>query len=265
MTTQTPTPTQTPTQMSIETLYNLPIPIPEPNIYYIGIDEVARGCLAGPVVACAMCMDNIKILQLLQVLNQTTLPNTNNAIQLQIKQIPKIADSKKLNPRQRFDADHWIKQHTLSYAIEQASVSEIDTLNIRNATFLAMSRALVKCLSQLPIDIHANPETQVIVTIDGNAFLIPEEFLPDLNKPYISYWTQVKGDAYNLNIACASIIAKEYRDAHLDSLVEQYPELACYNWETNRAYGTKKHFDLIKQHGVSNWHRKSFLKSVHAR
>ena len=230
------------------TLYNLPIPKPEPNIYYIGVDEVARGCLAGPVVACATCLANGKVLQSLA--RHTT------------HQIPKIADSKKLTPRQRLDADHWIKQHTLSYAIEEASISEIDTLNIRNATFLAMSRALVKCLAQLPIDINANPDTKVHVTIDGNAFTIPDEYLSQLDKPYISYRTQVKGDAHNLSIACASIMAKEYRDAHLDSLVEQYPELACYDWEHNRAYGTKKHFDLIKQNGISIWHRKSFLKSI---
>lgn len=229
------------------TIYNLPVPTPETNVYYIGIDEVARGCLAGPVVACAVCLDNGKVLQ-----TKHTTPH----------QIPKIADSKKLIPRQRLDADHWIKQHTLSYAIAESSNTEIDTQNIRNATFLAMARALVKCLSQLPIDLSTNPDTKVHVTIDGNAFIIPESFLPDLDKPYISYWTQVKGDAYNLSIACASIMAKEYRDAQLDSLVEQYPELACYDWEHNRAYGTKKHIDLIKQHGLSMWHRKSFLKSV---
>lgn len=235
--------TQTTTQQ-LTTIYNLPIPTPEPNIYYIGVDEVARGCLAGPVVACATCLDNNKILK---------------TYQQNVSQIPKIADSKKLTPRQRLDADHWIKQHTLSYVVEEASVTEIDTLNIRNATFLAMSRALVKCLSQLPINLSTNPDTKVHVTIDGNAYTIPDEFLSELDKPYISYWTQVKGDAHNLNIACASIIAKEYRDAHLDSLVEQYPALACYDWEHNRAYGTKKHFDLIKQNGLSTWHRKSFL------
>lgn len=235
--------TQTTTQQ-LTTIYNLPIPTPEPNIYYIGVDEVARGCLAGPVVACATCLDNNKILK---------------TYQQNVSQIPKIADSKKLTPRQRLDADHWIKQHTLSYAVEEASVTEIDTLNIRNATFLAMARALVKCLSQLPINLSTNPDTKVHVTIDGNAYTIPDEFLSELDKPYISYWTQVKGDAHNLNIACASIIAKEYRDAHLDSLVEQYPALACYDWEHNRAYGTKKHFDLIKQNGLSTWHRKSFL------
>ena len=238
--------TQTTTQQ-LTTIYNLPIPTPEPNMYYIGVDEVARGCLAGPVVACATCLDNNKILK---------------TYQQDVSQIPKIADSKKLTPRQRLDADHWIKQHTLSYAIEEASVTEIDTLNIRNATFLAMSRALVKCLSQLPINLSTNPNTKVHVTIDGNAFIIPDEYVQHLDKPYISYWTQVKGDAHNLSIACASIIAKEYRDAHLDSLVEQYPDLACYDWEHNRAYGTKKHFDLIKQHGISIWHRKTFLKSI---
>jgi ribonuclease HII len=219
-------------------IYNLPIPTLEPNTYYIGIDEVARGCLAGPVVACAVCLDISKL--------QQTEPDT----------IPKIADSKKLSHKQRLDADHWIKQHTLSYAIEESSHQEIDDINIRNATFLAMSRALVKCLSNLSIDPTL---TKVHVTIDGNAFQIAPDFLPVLDKPYISYWTQVKGDAHNLNIACASIMAKEYRDKNLDELVVQHPELACYDWSNNRAYGTKKHMDLIKQHGISAWHRKSFL------
>lgn len=242
------------TQYQIQTLYNLPIPNPEANVYYIGVDEVARGCLAGPVVACAVCLDNSKLLKLL---NPNNITNDNSTTV--ISGIPKIADSKKLTPRQRLDADHWIKQHTLSFAIEEASVTEIDTLNIRNATFLAMSRALVKCLSQLPINLSSNPDTMVHVTIDGNAYTIPDEYLTELDKPYISYWTQVKGDAHNLSIACASIMAKEYRDAHLDGLVEQYPALACYDWVNNRAYGTAKHLNLIKQHGLSIWHRKTFL------
>lgn len=224
-------------------IYNLPIPTYEPNIYYIGVDEVARGCLAGPVVACAVCLDIMKI----------------SSISMQT--IPKIADSKKLNHKQRVDADNWIKQHTQSYAIAEANTNEIDQFNIRNATFLAMSRALKECLAGLSID-PSVPNTKVYVTIDGNAFKLPPEFECELNKPYIEYKTQIKGDATNLNVACASIMAKKYRDNKLDELVNQHPELACYDWANNRAYGTKKHFELIRKHGISNYHRKSFLKNI---
>lgn len=227
------------------TINGLPVPVIEPATYFIGVDEVARGCFAGPVVACAVCLNSSKIISSI---------TSNTAI-------PKIADSKKLTPAARQLAEGWIKAHSSSYSICQASVAEIDSLNIREATFLAMNRALVDCISKLPVqDPNINSNINIRVIIDGNAFKVMPGFTDLLSKPNISFFTQVKGDATNLSIACASILAKEYRDNLLDELVINEPDLAKYNWKQNRAYGTSEHIKFIKQYGISSHHRRSFLK-----
>ena len=225
----------------------LPIPTPaEPATYIIGIDEVARGCLAGPVVASAICL-NID-----SVLNEY---NTNS-------QIPKIADSKKLTPAKRAMAETWIKRNALTYSYGIGTVAEIDANNIRNATFMAMSRALDDCLMNLKPLITP---VHIKVYIDGNAF----KYISTLGHvtsvfpgTAIDFETVIKGDATDLHIACASILAKEYRDKLLDELVIAEPGLAVYNWKQNRAYGTKEHFDLLRKNGISLHHRRSFLKGL---
>ena len=221
------------------------LPLPDQVIgqtYYIGVDEVARGCLAGPVVSCAMCLDISKV---------RTLANSN---------VPKICDSKKLTPKARALAETWIKPHALSYGIGQASVTEIDTVNIREATFLAMNRALALCISSIQQN-TPNPATLNII-VDGNAFKIMPGFEDLLARPNVKITTLVKGDALDINIACASIIAKEFRDNALDALVQFEPDLAKYCWVNNRAYGTAEHIRLIREHGVSQHHRRTFLKKV---
>lgn len=243
------------------TIYGLPLPnqiqITHPanehehehiTKYYIGVDEVARGCLAGPVVSCAMCLDINKIMSTLDAGTY----------------IPKICDSKKLTPKNRILAEHWILNHTLSHAIGQASVNEIDSLNIREATFLAMNRALLDCITKLQqIDSNVLTSSQINIVIDGNAFKIMPGFETLLsNRPNINIKTLIKGDALDITIACASIIAKENRDRMLDELVISEPDLAKYNWISNRAYGTAEHIRLIQQHGISNYHRRSFLKKI---
>lgn len=177
-----------------------------------GVDEVGRGPLAGPVTAAAV------------VLNANAIP-------------PGLNDSKKLTARMRGELlDMLLTRAEVS--LGWASVEEIDALNIRNATFLAMTRALA---GLAPVD-HA--------LIDGNA--LP----PDLPCPAT---TIVKGDGRSLSIAAASIAAKVGRDAHMMALSRQFPG---YGWERNAGYPTAAHKQALLDLGVTPHHRRSF-KPVH--
>ena len=177
-----------------------------------GVDEVGRGPLAGPVTAAAV------------VLDPAAIPEGLN-------------DSKKLTARRRTE----LLEHLLASAevsLGWASVAEIDALNIRNATFLAMTRALA---GLAPVD-HA--------LVDGNA--LP----PDLPCPATAI---VKGDGKSLSIAAASIAAKVGRDAHMMALSRQFPG---YGWERNAGYPTADHRQALLDLGVTPHHRRSF-KPVH--
>lgn len=227
----------------------------------IGIDEVARGCLAGSVVSCAV------------MLRQEIIRDWDTA---ELGR-PRITDSKRMTPAQRQVAKNWIigidnqpdisqgNNPSLAWGLGRASVAEIDELNIREATFLAMNRALDACLGMLS---HGNPnlcQEPIQVWVDGNAFKsIPSVAPIATNWPgVITYHTQVKGDLLIPSIACASILAKEFRDAELDALIASNPdELGCYGWDTNRAYGTADHFQAILHHGLTVWHRLSFLDKL---
>ena len=217
----------------------------------IGIDEVARGCLAGPVVSCAV------VLKPEIISNWTTQPGSR----------PKITDSKRLSPAQRQTAKDWIigVGSSLAWGLGRASVGEIDELNIREATFLAMNRALEVCLGILSRDHPDLRQEPIQVWVDGNAFKSLPLVAPSaVSWPGgITYYTQVKGDLLVPSIACASILAKEFRDAELDELVASNPEeLGCYGWSCNRAYGTADHFQAILYHGLTVWHRLSFLDKL---
>lgn len=177
-----------------------------------GVDEVGRGPLAGPVTAAAV------------VLDPAAIPEGLN-------------DSKKLTARRR-TALLEILLASSEVSLGWASVEEIDALNIRNATFLAMSRALA---GLAPVD-HA--------LVDGNA--LP----PDLPCPATAI---VKGDGKSLSIAAASIAAKVGRDAHMMALSRQYPG---YGWEKNAGYPTADHRQALLDIGVTPHHRRSF-KPVH--
>ncbi len=188
------------------------------NCFVIGVDEVGRGCLAGPVVAAAVAIN----------------PNfdfTN-------KVIPKIDDSKKLSALQRQKAESFIKQHFV-YAVAMVSSQKIDEINILNASLKAMEDAC----NELNFK-----ENQVLKTfVDGN-------ILPNL-KPFFNPVSVIKGDSKSFAIACASIIAKEFRDNFMKNLALSLP---YYDFENNKGYGTKKHKQAILQHGYSSYHRKSF-------
>ena len=182
--------------------------------YIAGVDEAGRGPLAGPVCAAA-CI----------------LPRN--------LEIPGLNDSKKLSSKARDSLYDIIINSAVSYGIAFATVEEIESLNILNATFLAMNRAL----SQL------SPQP-ALALIDGNrnsGISIPSRCV-------------VKGDSLCADIAAASVLAKVTRDRYMLTMAEQYPE---YGFEKHKGYGTAQHYAALRQFGPSPIHRPSFLRKMH--
>jgi ribonuclease HII len=175
-----------------------------------GCDEAGRGCLAGPVVASAVI-----------------LPRDYYH--------PFLNDSKKLNKKQRDILRLEIQQEAIDWAIGEASHEEIDTINILNASFLAMHRAIDK--------LKVRPES---LLIDGNRF-----------QPYQNccHTCIIKGDGLYFSIAAASVLAKTYRDEKMQELGKIFP---YYGWETNVGYPTEAHRSALLIHGLSPIHRKTF-------
>jgi len=181
-----------------------------PDLIEAGCDEVGRGCLAGPVVAAAVI-----------------LPKSY--------QHELLTDSKQLTREERHLLQADIERDAMAWAIAEVSSTEIDKINILNASFKAMHRAL----DQLAI----RPQ---FLLIDGNRF-----------NPYgdLKFECVIKGDATYLSIAAASILAKNYRDSLMESLALQYPG---YSWETNVGYPTEEHREGIRNLGITPFHRKTF-------
>ena len=175
-----------------------------------GCDEAGRGCLAGSVYAAAVILP----------------PDYQNEL---------LNDSKKLTAKKRYALREEIERDAIAWAVGIVTPEEIDKINILNASFLAMHRAL----DQLQV----RPEA---VIVDGNRFK-PYQDLPST--------TIVKGDGKYLAIAAASILAKTYRDDYMLSLAEEYPQ---YDWQSNMGYPTKNHRQAIRQHGITPYHRKSY-------
>ncbi|MBR4536014.1 MAG: ribonuclease HII [Bacteroidales bacterium] len=175
-----------------------------------GCDEVGRGCIAGPVFAAAVILPY----------------NYENE---------EINDSKQLSAAKRNRLRTMIERDALAWAVGQVSEKEIDKINILQASFLAMTRA-VEQLSLKP----------QLLLIDGNRFV---------NRTDIPYKTVVKGDATFLSIAAASILAKCYRDELMEHLHEEYP---MYGWKDNKGYPTPYHQEAVLKYGNSPYHRRSF-------
>ena len=175
-----------------------------------GCDEAGRGCLAGSVYAATVILPSDYQNELLN-------------------------DSKKLTAKKRYALREEIERDAIAWAVGIVTPEEIDKINILNASFLAMHRAL----DQLQV----RPEA---VIVDGNRFK-PYQDLPST--------TIVKGDGKYLSIAAASILAKTYRDDYMLSLAEEYPQ---YDWQSNMGYPTKKHRQAILEHGITPYHRKSY-------
>lgn len=175
-----------------------------------GCDEAGRGCLAGSVYAAAVIFAD----------------DYENA---------ELNDSKQMSAKKRYALREVIKRDALAWAVGSVAPDEIDEINILNASFLAMHRAL----DQLQV----RPEA---VIVDGN------RFTKYMDLPYT---TIVKGDGKYLSIAAASILAKTYRDDYMDRLAAEYPQ---YDWKNNKGYPTKKHREAIKNYGITPFHRKSY-------
>jgi len=175
-----------------------------------GTDEAGRGCLAGPVTAAAI-----------------RLPEKFNNITLN--------DSKQLSETKRDFLKPILEEKAVSFSVCHVFEEEIDEINILNASFLAMHRAIDK-LQPVPD----------FIIVDGNRF-----------KPYpnIDHECIIKGDGKFMSIAAASVLAKTYRDEYMAKIHEEFP---MYNWKKNKGYPTKEHREAIKKYGITKYHRKSF-------
>lgn len=191
-----------------------------------GVDEVGRGCLYGPVVAAAVVM-----------------PDPS---EIQDDTWKQIKDSKKVTPKRRKVLDAYIRNVAITYGIGVASVEEIDDVNILQATMRAMHRAIEQAHSKVGIDkLHIDGTYFIPYQLDGATKCIP-------------YTCIISGDANDLSISAASIIAKEYRDNLIVKLVEENPSHNVYGLKTNMGYGTAKHIQALREHGVTPLHRKTF-------
>lgn len=188
-----------------------------------GLDEVGRGCFAGPVVAgCVSFPNNITIKQF------------NNL---------KIDDSKKLRARQRERSASWIKENALTWGIGEAPASLINRIGMGRATKVAFRRAITN--ANLKID---------YLLID--AFFIP--YVRGLARKH--QLAIVNGDEKSISIAAASIIAKVYRDSLMRRLSKEL-KFKKYAWGRNKGYGTREHQGAIKKYGLTRYHRKKFVET----
>tara|TARA_Y100000022_G_C13157693_1_gene332475 strand:- start:93 stop:701 length:609 start_codon:yes stop_codon:yes gene_type:complete len=189
------------------------------NKLEVGLDEVGRGCLAGPVVVSAV------------IWPKDLEHELNN----------EIKDSKKLSKKKRDTLRHFIEENAIDFSVAFVDEKTIDKINIFNSTQLCMHKALEQ--------LNVIPE---LILVDGNKF-----------KPYyhnnelIENICIVKGDDLYKSIACASILAKTYRDEYMNKLCENN-DYKKYDFENNKGYGTKTHIDAINKYGITNIHRKSF-------
>lgn len=175
-----------------------------------GCDEAGRGCLAGAVYAAAVILPS----------------DFRNDL---------LNDSKQLTEKQRYALREVIEKEAIAWGVGIVSPEEIDQINILNASFLAMHRAV----DQLKV----RPQH---LLIDGNRFK---------SYPEIPHTTVVKGDGKYLSIAAASILAKTYRDDYMNTIHQEYP---VYDWSHNKGYPTKKHRLAIAEHGTTAYHRMTF-------
>ena len=203
--------------MSVQNMWEIEDSLFDQGIGVIcGVDEAGRGPLAGPVYAAAVI-----------------LPRD--------LEIPGLTDSKKLSGKKRRELFPIIQEQAVAFGIGVASEKEIDEINILQATFLAMKRALEK--------LSVRPD---LALIDGNRetdFGVPAK-------------TVVKGDSLSASIAAASILAKVSRDDYMMELAQKYPQ---YGFDIHKGYGTKAHYQALREFGPSEVHRMTFLKSFYGK
>jgi ribonuclease HII len=190
----------------------------KPAEFIIGTDEVGRGCLAGPVVACAVMLPCIH-------------PESDLFADL-----VRLNDSKQVPPDVREKLAATLRGHC-QFAIAEASVEEIDEINILHASLLAMKRAVRKL----------KVTGQAVILIDGNKTISSIKNIEQI--------TVIDGDNKSASIAAASIIAKVHRDAFMRKLAKKFP---VYKWDSNKGYRSPEHYAALNQFGMTDWHRKSF-------
>lgn len=186
------------------------LPYMRENLVEAGCDEAGRGCLAGAVYAAAVILPH----------------DFRNEL---------LNDSKQLTEKQRYALREVVEREALAWAVGVVTPEEIDRINILNASFLAMHRAV----DQLKL----RPEH---LLIDGNRFKKYQD---------VPHTTVVKGDGKYMAIAAASVLAKTYRDDYMNRLAEEYPQ---YDWDSNKGYPTKKHREAIRLYGTTPYHRMSY-------
>lgn len=186
------------------------LPYMHENLVEAGCDEAGRGCLAGAVYAAAVILPH----------------DFRNEL---------LNDSKQLTEKQRYALREVVEREALAWAVGVVTPEEIDRINILNASFLAMHRAV----DQLKL----RPEH---LLIDGNRFKKYQD---------VPHTTVVKGDGMYMAIAAASVLAKTYRDDYMNRLAEEYPQ---YDWDSNKGYPTKKHREAIRLYGTTPYHRMSY-------
>lgn len=195
------------------------------NIDTIGVDEVGRGTLFGNVVASAVIMPD----------------DLNDDLYNQIK------DSKKLSFKKRSILANYIKENAITYGIGIATPAEIDDINILQAAVKAMHRALYNAYKI---------KSFKSIIVDGNYF--KPIINPDIDGDPIEYECIIKGDEKYINIASASIIAKDYHDKEIINIVNDNPDLNKYDLLKNMGYATLKHRTAISNYGLHSLHRKTF-------
>lgn len=196
----------------------------ENNKLEIGLDEAGRGCLLGPVFTAGVIMNDIK----------------SNPPPYEIK------DSKKCSAKIRSVLRKYIEENSISYCVEMIDTDRIDKVNILNSTMEGME----KCIDNITAVINVDR-----LLVDGNYF---PPYMNKHNLEYIPHVCVKGGDDKYLNIAAASILAKEYHDEYIIQLCKTYPELENYDIKNNKGYGTKSHMEGLKEFGTTNFHRKSF-------
>ena len=175
-----------------------------------GLDEAGRGCFAGPVCAAAVILPE----------------GFENDM---------LNDSKQLTEQQRNELRMIIEREALAWAVAMVDNLEIDEINILNASFLAMHRAIDK--------LSTSPD---LLLVDGNRFTGYRE---------IPHHCIIRGDGIYMSIAAASVLAKTHRDEYMELIHHEYPQ---YKWANNKGYPTREHKDAINQYGITPYHRKSF-------
>ena len=196
----------------------------EKNKLEIGLDEAGRGSLLGPVFTAGVILYDIKS-------NPPPYP---------------IKDSKKCSPKVREELRKYIEENSIAFSVEKIDCDRIDKVNILNATMEGMEKCIDNITSVINVD---------RLLVDGNTF---PTYMDKFTFDFIPHVCIPGGDDKYLNIAAASILAKEYRDEYILKLCETNNNLDKYDIRNNKGYGTKSHMEALKEYGPTEFHRKSF-------